>query len=362
MKRMCVVLLLSLAAFAQTTVEIPKAFKVPRRPVHTFSIVARDPKTGEIGVAVQSHWFSVGQRVIWAEAGVGAVATQSFTDPAYGKLGLDLMRAGKSAEDALGLLISKDKSSEVRQVAFVDARGRSAAWTGEKNIPAAGDEPGVQGSFISVTDLRGAWGKGHVSGGRDYSVQANLMANDKVWPAMAKAYEDAKGDLADRMLAALDAAQAVGGDIRGRQSAALIIVKAKSNGKPWEDRVFDLRVDDHPYPLKELRRLVTLQRAYNHMNAGDDAVEHKDNEAALREYSTAEKLIEGVPDIDKSRLAEMKYWHAVALVTMNRVDESLPLFKQAFAMEPNWRVLTPRLPKSGLLPDDKKLIERITAQ
>jgi uncharacterized Ntn-hydrolase superfamily protein len=177
-------------------------------------------------------------------------------------------------------------------------------------------------------------------------------------------YESEKsgGDLADRMLAALDAAQAVGGDIRGRQSAALIIVKAKSNGKPWDDRIFDLRVDDHPYPLKELRRLVTLQRAYNHMNAGDDAVEHKDNETALREYSAAEKLIDGVPDIDKSRLAEMKYWHAVALVTMNRVDESLPLFKQAFAMEPNWRVLTPRLPKSGLLPDDNKLIERITSQ
>jgi uncharacterized Ntn-hydrolase superfamily protein len=188
------------------------------------------------------------------------------------------------------------------------------------------------------------------------------MLNDRVWPAMAKAYEETKGDLADRMLAALDAAQAVGGDIRGRQSAALIIVKAKSSGKPWDDRIFDLRVDDHPYPLKELRRLVTLQRAYNHMNAGDDAVEHKDNETALREYSAAEKLIDGVPDIDKSRLAEMKYWHAVALVTMNRVDESLPLFKQAFAMEPNWRVLTPRLPKSGLLPDDNKLIERITSQ
>jgi uncharacterized Ntn-hydrolase superfamily protein len=378
MKRIWVVLLLSFAASAQSTVEIPKDFKVPHRPVHTFSIVARDPQTGEIGVAVQSHWFSVGSRVAWAEAGVGAVATQSFTDPAYGKLGLDLMRAGKSADEALAALLQADYNRDVRQVGIVDAEGRTAAWTGARDIEFAGHDVGSTCGFnlraLSVEKRmiqscmdhteRGEAGA-RVFVGSEFSVQANLMTNDRIWPAMYEAYYAAKkkgADLADRMLAALDAAQAVGGDIRGRQSAALIIVKAKSSGKPWDDRVFDLRVDDHPYPLKELRRLVTLQRAYNHMNSGDEAVEHKDNEAALREYSAAEKLIEGVPDIDKSRLAEMKYWHAVALVTMNRVDESLPLFKQAFAMEPNWRVLTPRLPKSGLLPDDKKLIERITSQ
>jgi len=185
------------------------------------------------------------------------------------------------------------------------------------------------------------------------------MSNDKVWPAMAKAFEETKGDLAERMLAALDAAQAVGGDIRGRQSAALIVVKAKSSGKPWEDRIFDLRVDDHPEPLAELRRLVTLQRAYNHMNAGDLAVEHKDNEGALREYSAAEQLASGAEGVPASRLAEMMYWHAVALVKIGRVEESLPLFKKAFALQPSWRELTPRLPKSGLLPDDPKLIERI---
>ncbi len=177
------------------------------------------------------------------------------------------------------------------------------------------------------------------------------MLNDKVWPAMAQAFENTKGDLADRMLAALDAAQAVGGDIRGRQSAALIVVTGKPTGQPWKDRVFDLRVDDSPEPLVELRRLVTLQRAYNHMNAGDLAVEKKDNEGALREYSAAEKL---VPDN-----AEMIYWHAVALVNMGKVDESLPLFRKVFAMDKNWAILTPRLPKSGLLPDDPKLIERI---
>src|ERR671920_410051 len=137
------------------------------------------------------------------------------------------------------------------------------------------------------------------------------------------------------------------------QSAALVVVRAESTGKPWADRVFDLRVDDHTEPLKELRRLVNLQRAYNHMNAGDLAVERKDNEGALREYSAAGLL---VPDN-----AEMTYWHAVALVNMNRVEEALPLFRRVFAADPNWRTLTPRLVKSGLLPADPKLIERIVA-
>ena len=179
---------------------------------------------------------------------------------------------------------------------------------------------------------------------------------------MAKAYKESKGDLADRLLAALDAAQAVGGDIRGRQSAALLIVEGKRQAAPWMGRVFDLRVDDAAEPLQELRRLVALQRAYNHMNAGDLAVEHKDNEAALREYTAAEEIASKTPGVLPSRLAEMIYWHAVALVNMKRVDESLPLFKKAFAIEKGWIELTPRLPKSGLLPDDPKLIERIVAQ
>ena len=240
----------------------------PLRPVHTFSIVARDPNTGELGVAVQSHWFSVGSVVPWAESGVGAVATQSFVDPSYGKLGLELMRLGKSGPDALKALLAGDEARDVRQVAMIDAQGRVDAWTGKSDIQAAG----------------------HIVR-NNFSVQANLMLNEKVWPAMAQAFENTKGDLAERMLAALDAAQAAGGDIRGRQSAALIVVTGKPTGQPWKDRIFDLRVDDSSEPLKELRRLVTLQRAYNHMNAGDLAVEKKDNEGALREYSAAEKLV-----------------------------------------------------------------------
>jgi uncharacterized Ntn-hydrolase superfamily protein len=308
-----------------------QAPRKPLRPVHTFSIVARDPETGDIGVAVQSHWFSVGSIVTWAEPGVGAVATQSFVDPSYGKLGLDLMRAGRSAPDALAGLLAADANRDVRQVAMIDISGKVNAHTGAKCIIAAGQQVGV-----------------------NYSVQANLMLNDKVWPAMAKAFEESKGDLAGRMMDALDAGQAVGGDIRGRQSAAILIVAGKATGKPWDDTHFNLRVDDSPQPLKELRRLITLQRAYNHMNNGDLATEKKDDPGALREYAAAEAM---VPDS-----AEMIYWHAVALVNMGKVDESLPLFKKVFAMDRNWLELTPRLPHSGLLPDDPKIMEKIVAQ
>jgi len=301
------------------------------RPLHTYSIVARDPQTGQLGVAVQSHWFSVGPLVPWAEAGVGAVATQSFIDPAYGPLGLDLMRAGKTAKQALDGLIASDPGSAVRQVAMIDAKGNVSAHTGERCIP----------------------GAGHVVG-ENFSVQANLMLNDKVWPAMAEAYKAATGDLADKMLAALDAAQAVGGDIRGKQSAAIVIVSGAPTGKPWVDRIMDLRVEDHPEPLVELRRLVNVHRAYQHMNAGDLAIEKNDVDGALREYGAAEAMF---PDN-----LEMAYWHAVALVNVGRLDESLPLFKKVFTGDPNWAELTPRLPKVGLISVDERGMQRILAQ
>lgn len=354
-KLLCVLCVLCGSAFAQL------------RPVHTFSIVARDPASGQIGVAVQSHWFAVGQIVTWAEAGVGAVATQSFVDPSYGPLGLDLMRAGKSAPEALKALLAADASSAVRQVAFVDAGGKVGVWTGCKDIQAAGDTFGKVGGpgapaklgFLSFGDANGC---GAVHEGDEFSTEANLMLNNKVWPAMAEAYLGSKGDLAERMLAALDAAQAVGGDIRGRQSAAILIVEGKRQPAPWMGRIVDLRVDDAAEPLKELRRLVALQRAYNHMNAGDLAVEHKDNEAALREYAAAEEIASHTEGVLPSRLAEMTYWHAVALVNMRRVDEALPLFRKVFSMDKNWATLTPRLPAAGLLPNDPKLMEKIVAQ
>ena len=237
-------------ALLLTALALPcTAGEVPRRPVHTYSIVARDAATGDLGVAVQSHWFSVGSAVPWAEAGVGAVATQSFTEPSYGALGLALMKAGKSAPEALKALLAADADREVRQVAMVDAQGRSAAHTGAKCIQAAGHEVG-----------------------EGFTVEANLMDQTSVWPAMAKAFKGAKGDLADRLLAALRAAQAEGGDLRGQQSAAILIVKGKPSGQPWNDRLFDLRVEDNPDPLKELGRLIQLRRAYILMDQGDGFV------------------------------------------------------------------------------------------
>ncbi len=298
------------------------------RPVHTYSIVARDTITGEIGVAVQSHWFSVGSLVTWAEAGVGAVATQSFVDPAYGPLGLDLMRAGKTARQALDALVASDPGRDVRQVAMIDAKGGVAAHTGSQCIQAAG----------------------HITG-PGYSVQANLMLNATVWPAMAEAFEHSSGPLAERMLDALDAAQAAGGDIRGRQSAALLIVSGTSTGRPWSDRLMELRIEDHPEPLKELRRLVRVHRAYEHMNRGDLAVEHNDVDGALREYAAAEAMF---PDN-----LEMKFWHAVSLVNVGRLEQSFPLFREIFARDRNWATLLPRLPSSGTLKADDATITRI---
>lgn len=291
-------------------------------------IVARDPETGQMGVAVQSHWFSVGSLVTWAEAGVGAVATQSLIDVTYGPLGLDLMRAGRRAPQALAALKVADEHPEIRQVAMIDVHGNVSAHTGEKCIPDAGH-------YI----------------GDNFSVQANLMLNKKVWPAMKEAYESAKGDLADRMLAAMQAAQDVGGDIRGRQSAAILIVKAESTGKPWQDKVMELRIEDHATPIKELKRLVKLHRAYEHMNNGDLALEHGDVDEALREYGAAEAMF---PDN-----LEMKFWHAVSLVNAERVDESLPIFKEIFANDSNWAILVPRLSGVDILPDNKAIIDRI---
>ena len=303
------------------------------RPVNTYSIVARDSATGQLGVAVQSHWFSVGSIVTWAEAGVGAVATQSFVEPSYGPLGLALLRSGKTAEQALTALLAGDAHPAVRQVAMVDAAGRVAVHTGENAIDAAG----------------------HVTG-NGYSVQANMMLNPTVPAAMARAYESTAGDLTDRLMAALAAAQAEGGDIRGSQSAAILVVRGESTGRPWADKLIDLRVEDHEDPVGELARLVHLARAYNHMNAGDEALTVGDIESALREYAAAEAMVP-----DSLTNGEMVFWHAVTLVGVGRVEESLPYFRRAFAQDANWVELVRRLPKAGQLPDDPAIIGKILA-
>lgn len=302
----------------------------PFTPVTTYSIVARDSVSGEMGVAVQSHYFSVGPIVPWAEAGVGAVATQSLVLVDYGPNGVALMRGGMAAPAALDSLKRADPNPAVRQVAMVDARGRVAAHTGALAIPAAGHHVGAQ-----------------------YSVQANLMDKATVWPAMARAYEKAEGDLAERMLQAMEAAEKEGGDIRGRQSAAILIVKAASSGKPWVDRVMDLRVEDHPEPLVELRRLVNLRRAYNAEDAGDNAIAAKDPVEALRQYEIAAKL---APEV-----VELQFWAAVSMYTNDRQAEAREVFRRVFAKERRWAELVPRLAKVELFPNDAAKIAEVVA-
>lgn len=298
------------------------------RLVHTYSIVARDSVTGELGVAVQSHWFSVGSIVSWAEAGVGAIATQSFVNVSFGPRGLELLKQGKTASDALQILIDSDEGRDVRQLAIIDASGNVAAYTGKNCIPDAG----------------------HIVG-QQFSVQANLMLNEQVWPAMARAFEQSTGPLAERMLSALEAAQNAGGDIRGRQSAAILVVKGQSSGKVWEDRLIDLRVEDHPEPIQEIKRLLRLYRAYDFMNQGDLAVEKNDIAGALQAYGTAEKMF---PDN-----LEMKYWHAVSLANVGMIEDAVPIFKTIFKKDRNWRLLTERLPGVGLLKVGEADLKRI---
>lgn len=302
----------------------------PNRPVNTYSIVARDAASGELGVAVQSHWFSVGSMVVWAEPGVGAVATQSFVDPSYGPLGLQLMRAGKDAGLALTALLAVDAHANVRQVGMVDGNGVVANHTGSQSIAEHCDIAGDA-----------------------YTVQANLMWRPTVCAAMAAAYEGSDGDLAERLLVALEAAEAEGGDIRGKQSAAMLIVSGDRSLPPWGGRIIDLRVEDQAAPLPELRRLLTMARAYNLMNAGDEFMMRDEIDKAVDAYGAAEAL---VPDSH-----EMIFWHAATLAGAGRVDEALPLFRKAFAMWPRWRELVQRLPASGLLPADPELMAKILA-
>lgn len=296
----------------------------------TYSIVARDAATGQIGVAVQSHWFSVGSVVSWAEPGVGAVATQAFAEPAYGPKALALLRAGAAPADVLAQLLAADEHPEVRQVAMVDAAGRVAVHTGGKAVAEAGH----------------AQGDG-------FSVQANLMARPTVPAAMKAAYEHSTGDLAARLFAALEAAEGEGGDVRGKQSAALLIVSGDQNLPAWGGRIFDLRVEDSDAPLPELKRLIGLARAYRLMTEGDDAVAVRDFATARQCYRSAMAL---APDNH-----EMMFWTAATLIGAGDADEAMALFSRAFAIHPPWRTLIKQLPAIGLLPDDAALVARIEA-
>lgn len=286
--------------------------------VHTFSIVARDQATGEMAVGVQSHWFSVGTSVPWAEAGIGAVATQSFVDKSYGPKALALLKKGFTAQQAMDSLTGADPGRDVRQVAIVDNKGNVATHTGKNCIQVAKHIRGTQ-----------------------FSVQSNMMLGDQVCEYMVKAFEQSMGKpLPERILLALEAAQAAGGDIRGMQAAALIVVPGKITDS-WNNKSVDLRVDDATQPLKELRRLYNVHLAYEHMNSGDLAVEKNNMQLAMNEYNAAMKLFPAN--------LEMKYWTAITLANNKQVSKALPMLRSIFAKDKNWKELTRRLPPVGLL-------------
>ena len=324
MKKIFQLLILCIPTFS-----FAQVYKTNEPLAHTFSIVARDPKTGEMAAAVQSHWFSVGSSVIWGKSGVGVVATQSFIRKAYGPQGLDLMEKGESPQKALDELLNKDPGKEVRQVAFLDTKGESAVYTGKKCIDFA-------------RDIHGA----------NFSVQSNMMLTDQVCIAMQKAFmANANLPLAERVVACLKAAQGAGGDIRGKQSAALIVVSGKPVKDTWDDKLIDLRVEDSENPIPELSRLLKLHRAYEHMNNGDLQVEKGNMPKAMAEYTAAEKMF-------PSNL-EMQYWHAITLANNHGVAEAAKMLKKIYAIDPNWRELTRRLPKVDQLnikPEELKLL------
>ena len=259
------------------------------------------------------------------------MATQSFVKVDYGPDGLRLMESGMTATKALEILISQDDGEAVRQIGMIDFNGNVTAHTGNRCIEHAG----------------------HIIG-ENYSVQANIMAKSTVPKAMAKAFDNSKGDLADRMMTALEAAQAEGGDIRGKQSAAMLIVSGDPTGVVWKDTKLSLRIEDHSTPLIELKRLIRIHRAYQHANMGDHYMETEEIEKALLEYKKAEQYY--------PENAELPYWSAIALVNGNRLDDALPIFESVFQRNPNLKEMTPRLIKSGLLKDDKEILRKIMEQ
>jgi len=300
-------------------------------PTHTYSIVCYDSATGQIGAAVQSHYFRVCD-VIHAEPGVGAVASQSFTDSRYWATGLELMRSGKTAQETLDSLLATDENREYRQVGMIDAHGNSAGRTGKNCLIEGGS---------------------HV--GHHFATQASLMLKNTVWDAMAATFESTPGDLAERMMAALEAGQAEGGDMRGMQSAAMIVVDGRPAAQPGGGRLVDLRVDDSGEPLKELRRLLNLTRAYQKVQEGHRVLFGSGNaDEAWELYIAAAKL-----DPDN---VELKFWPAVNLASVGQTERALTLFKEVFAVEPHWRDIVLRLPRPDMLPDDSALIERILKQ
>ena len=295
----------------------------------TYSIVAFDRATGELGVAVQTRWLAVGSIVPWVRPGVGAIATQSFTDARYGHAGLGLLAGGAPPQAALAELLAADRDPGIRQVGMVDAAGRVAVHTGADCVVAAGH---VTGSGVSV--------------------QANMMERPTVWPAMLAAYETAEGDLADRLMAALRAAEAEGGDVRGRQSAALVVVPGRPDANPWDIR-FDVRVDDARAPLDELDRLLAINRGYEALDRAIGAIAAGERTAALAFF---EEAAAHAPDDDQLLL-----WLSLAVFDSGDEARGRRLYREALAAEPRAGEHLRRFVAAGQLPGAERLVARLTA-
>lgn len=298
--------------------------------VHTYSIVARDPETGQFGVGVQSHYFASGAVVPWAERDVGAVATQAEARRDYGPKGLVLMREGKTAEQALQRTLRTDEGRELRQVAMVDREGRAAAHTGSKCIEYAG-----------------------AATGENYSAQGNLLGVPDTWKRMAEAFEKTEGSLSERIMQALEAGEDAGGDVRGKQSAGMLVVPGPDD--PLErDWIINVRVDDHSHPLIELRRLLTVQRCYAWGSRAEHALKRGELDEAKGYYEKMRGSVVGT--------REPHFWYAASLAEHGHIRDSMEVLKEVIHIEPVWKQIIDRLVSSGSFPNDRELIMWIKAQ
>lgn len=286
--------------------------------VPTYSIVAYDFAAGDLGVAVQSRYFSVGSVVPWAEAGVGAIATQSFVNVSYGPRGLELLKKGLTAKEVVEKLVGEDEGREYRQLGVVDARGNAASYTGSKCLEWAGGKTG-----------------------EGYAAQGNILANENVVEAMAEAYKSTRGSLAERLVAALDAGENAGGDARGRQSAALLVVKKDAGRGGYGDRFIDLRVEDHPDPVNELKRLLKLHRVYYLIDEAEAKFTRGVFEEAVADITEALKIN---PDCDDAYLDL-----GLIYLRARRFREALEAFKKAVDINPKIVMVIKQIPKLGIV-------------
>ena len=300
------------------------------RETNTYSVVARDPVSGELGVAVQSHYFAVGPVAPWVEAGVGAVAAQAYDGAEFGPLVLEVLRSGLSAGATLAGMLETDAFRDFRQVAIVDAAGNVAVHTGSRCTPAAGHAVGD-----------------------NFSVQANVMVDESVWEGMRRGYEESKGDLAHRLMAALEGGQRAGGDIRGQQSAALLVVSGARPERPWLGRLIDIRADDHPRPLEEMWRLLRLHRAHDLLHRAKASLMKRRPEDALAMLTAA---LDTAPD-----QVEIRFYQALALLELGRDAQAEDGFRSVFREGTQWARLLPRLVDRGLMARAVPAIPRIVA-